>query len=161
MRIQILKNWSLKKIIWTKYFEITDDYIFRLYYWKEKYIIIIPVSFLSDFGSIPAIFFNFDKTRYISYLLHDYLYSYIWKIMLDTNDTELLRWELWEMVYDQEFADDILISWLETEWMNRAWRKTIALWLFIWWRFCFKTKKKKISRLKRQIQIQKEHNLIY
>jgi len=159
-RIEIIKNWSLKKIIWTKYFEITDNYIFRLFYWKVYYTITIPVWFVSDFASIPAIFFNFDKTRYISYLMHDFIYSFIWEITLEEEDSILL-WELWELVYDQRLADEILIAWLETEWMNKPWRKIVSLWLLIWWRFCFKKKNKKTSRLKRNIKIKKENNLIY
>lgn len=159
-RIEIIKNWSLKKVIWTKYFEITDSYIFRLFYWKVNYKIEVPVLFLSDFGSIPAIFFNFDKTKYISYLLHDFLYSYIWEIIVD-DDSDLFLCELWELLYNQKLADEILIAWLDIEWMNKPWRIIISLWLLIWWRFCFKNKKKKISRLKRNIKIKKENNLIY
>ena len=139
MKIKIINNWNYKKIIWTKYFIITDKFIFQLkIYWKF-YLIIVPEWFITDLGSIPSIFFFFDKSRYISYILHDYLYSLIWKI-------ENINWKL---NYNQELVDNILIAWLNTEWMNDRWKIFILIWLSIWWRFNYKKEDKEISKLKK------------
>jgi len=143
MKIIILQNWDLKKIIWTEFFIVSNDFLFLLeYYWK-KYHIRIPRWFITDFWSIPPIFFYFDKTKYISYIMHDYLYNYIWKI-ININ---------WELKYNQALADDILVAWLKTEWMWNIWRIQVLSWLMIWWRFNFKTKKKKISKITKKYPI--------
>jgi len=152
MEITIIKNWSLKKVIWTKYFEVLDNYIFELLFYWETYTINIPVWFITDFWSIPNIFFNFDKTKYISYIMHDYLYSLIWKITKE-------KWV--ELVYTRRMADDMLEYWLKHEWMIYPWRKLVSLWLFIWWRFCYKKRDLKLSIIKTKIKTHKNKSLIY
>lgn len=139
MVINILENWSLKKIIGTKYFVVSSYYEFELkMYWKT-YQIIVPEWFITDLGSIPPIFFFFDKARYVSYIMHDFLYNHIWKII----DKE--TWE--ELNYNQMDSDDYLCVWLKKEWMWWFWIWQVSVWLLIWGRFNFKTKKKKILKL--------------
>jgi len=141
MKVKILKNWTLQKIIWTKYFQVIDYYLFLIIIWRKKYTVKVPEWFITDFWSIPSIFFFFDKTRYISYILHDYLYSLIWNI-LNIN---------WELEYTQWIADEILYAWLKTERMNTRWRVSVLLWLDIWWKYNYKKYNKEISELKKII----------
>jgi len=78
--IKIQTNWDLRKIPWTKYFIISKIYIFKYYeYWNLKYSFELYKGFISDFWSIPLFLsIVFDKTWYVSYLLHDFLYSLKW-----------------------------------------------------------------------------------
>lgn len=139
MIIKIIRNWSLKKIIWTKYFRVFSPFIFLLIFDWQKYNIKVPVWFITDLWSIPSIFFMFDKSRYISYILHDFLYSLIWEI---TNIN-------WYLSYDQKLSDEILSIWLEKENMNKFWRFLVKIWLKIWWRFNYKKNNSEISDLKK------------
>jgi len=142
--MKILKNWSIQKVIWTKYFIVTDSFKCSVTVYWEKYNILIPEWFLSDLGSIPSIFFFFDSSKYISYLFHDYTYSLIWDIVDD---------EWYSLVYDQETADNILDKWLELEWMLEFWRNLVRIWLFIWWRFNFQKRDRKLSEIKRELNL--------
>ncbi len=135
----------LQKVIWTKYFIVTDYFLFLVIIWKNKYNIKVPNWFITDFGSIPSPFFFFDKTKYVSYILHDYLYSLIWEI---TNIE-------WYLEYNQALSDEILYHWLEEEWMNNIWRILVLIWLDIWWRYNYKKYNKEISDLKKILQSNK------
>ena len=143
MQVTIIKNWQLQKIVWTKYFLVTDSFFFLvIYYWK-KYTIRVPENFITDFWSIPAIFWFFDKTKYISYIMHDFLYSYIWSI----------KSIKWEYNYYRSLADDILKAWLENEWMNNIWQLIVRICVEIWWESHYKKKSKEISELKLKLNI--------
>jgi len=151
MKINIIKNWTLKKIIWTKYFIVYEEFSFWMEaYWK-KYNINIPKWFLTDCGSIPPIFFYFNKSKYISYIMHDFLYNYIWEIILDGQSKK----------YNQLESDEILIAWLKTEGMNKIWRIQVLIWLSLFGRFNFKKKNKQISLMKKLINKnnQNEHSI--
>jgi hypothetical protein len=143
MQVKIIKNWQVKKIMGTKYFIVTDSFIFLLEHYWNKYTIEVPINFITDFWSIPAIFWFFDKTKYISYIMHDYLYSYIWQI-------ESIKWVY---RYDRSLADDILTKWLENEWMNKIWYSIVRIWVEIWWHNHYKKKNKEISELKLKLNI--------
>ncbi len=143
IQVKILKNGALKKILKSKYFIVSDCYIFLLIIGWNKYTIEVPEWFITDFGSIPPIFFFFDKSRYISYILHDYLYSLIWKI-ININ---------WELPYNQKLADQILIAGLKIEEMNHPWRFLVYKWLQIWGRFNYRKENKEISELKKSQNI--------
>jgi len=141
MQIKISQNWYLQKLIWTKYFVITKEYIFLLIIYGKKYTIKVPKGFVTDFGSIPPMFFFFDKSGYISYILHDYLYSLIWKIV-NIN---------WELDYNQMLADEILTEWLKEEWMNETWRNLVSIWLTIWGKYNYKKRNGEISKIKKTL----------
>lgn len=143
MKVKILINWNLQKIIWTKYFIVTSEYSFLLIIYWKKYSVKVPEWFITDFWSIPSIFFFFDKSKYISYILHDFLYSLIWEI----------KSIYWIYEYNQFIADQVLIAWLEVEWMNDSWRVLVLIGLTIWWEYNFKKANKEISTLKQTLQI--------
>lgn len=141
MKVKILINWNLQKIIWTKYFIVTSEYSFLLIIYWKKYSVKVPKGFITDFWSIPSIFFFFDKSKYVSYILHDFLYSLIWEI----------KSIQWIFKYNQSLADEILIAWLDTEWMNETWRVLVCIWLMIWWKYNYKKVSKEISLLKQTL----------
>lgn len=141
MKVKIIQNWTHQNIIWTKYYIIDIPYIVELRIWLKTYIIVVPKWFITDLGSIPSIFFFFDKSRYIFYILHDYLYSLVWKIVNI----------YWKLNYNQNLADEILFNWLGIEWMNNTWRVLVLSWLDIGWRFNYKKENKEISRLKKTL----------
>lgn len=37
MKVNIIKNWSLKKVISSKYFEVVDEYVFELLFWNVNW----------------------------------------------------------------------------------------------------------------------------
>jgi len=141
MKVKILINWSIQNIIWTKYFRTTNQYMFLLIIDWKKYLVVVPCWFITDFWSIPSIFFNFDKSKYVSYILHDFLYSTIWEI----------KSIYWIYEYNQFIADQVLIAWLEVEWMIDSWRVLVLVGLTIWWKYNFKKINKDISLLKQTL----------
>lgn len=143
MKITIIKNWQLQKIVWTKYFLVTDSFLFLVTNYWQKYTIRVPENFITDFWSIPAVFWFFDKTKYVSYIMHDYLYSYIWEI----------KSIKWVYSYDRSLSDDILANWLKNEWMNEIWHSLVRIWVEIWWSNHYKKKSKEISELKLKLNI--------
>ncbi|RKW24052.1 DUF1353 domain-containing protein [Candidatus Gracilibacteria bacterium] len=55
---------------------VMKPFVWFLDYNNRKGKIEVPLGFITDFGSIPQllwIFFN--PTKFVSYILHDYLYS--------------------------------------------------------------------------------------
>lgn len=143
MKITLIKNWSFKKITWTKYFIITEAFLWLIEINWQKYISRVPKNFITDFWSIPAIFWFFDKSKYVTYILHDFLYSFIWEITS-------IRWIY---KYDRTTADDILMNWLKQEWMIDLWANIVRIWVEIWWEKHYKKKSEEISELKLKLNI--------
>lgn len=139
MKVKILQNWTLQNILWTKYFQVDLPYIFELEYNSKKHTINVPKWFITDLGSIPPVLFIFDKSRYISYILHDYLYSLVWEIVSIYGKLE----------YNQDLSDRILCEWLKLEGMNKTGRELVYLWLYCFWKGNYKKVNKEISELKR------------
>ena len=121
--------------------------------------------FITDFWSIPAIFFSFNKTKYISYILHDFLYSLkykIYKIELKKEKTKI-KWkktlkfldvyDLKETEIDKKWADNILYDMLKYEGMSDLWIKLVKIWLTIWGWFNFRKRDTQITKIKRNLWI--------
>lgn len=121
--LAIKHNWLLKKLPNSDYFEVRDEFNWWLDYDNKTHNIIIPKGFKSNFWSIPRllrIFFN--PTKYISYILHDYLYSH-------------------PMLYTRKEADLILLEALNVEWASTLEKVLIYFWVRIWgWIFYKKIK---------------------
>ncbi len=97
--IKTLKNWHLMKKSWTNDWLVMKPFVWFLDYNNRKWKIEVPLGFITDFGSIPQllwIFFN--PTKFVSYILHDYLYSNPWLLT-------------------RKECDIILIEALKIEWM--------------------------------------------
>lgn len=111
---------TLRKIPWSDRFVVQEPFVWEIdYEMKNKGKIVVPAWFGTDFGSIPMIFRPFfSPTKYISYVLHDYLYTY------------------WE--YSRKEADDILKEALKVEGMNRVWIFIVYATIRLFWQSHYK-----------------------
>jgi len=116
MKFTIAKthNWLLKKIPNSSDFKVVEEFYWYIDYNIKEIKIIVPEGFKTNFGSIPRfLWIFFDKTKYISYILHDYLYSKNW-------DNVTRKW-----------ADLILLEALNVEWASFMERVSIYFWVRI------------------------------
>jgi len=126
------QNGLLKKIPNTNSFEVSQPFYWFVDYDNKKEIITVCEWFKTDFWSIPKplrIFFN--PSRYIWYIMHDFLYSEIWTIY-ETNHA----WT--ERHYTRKEADLILLETLHLEWASFIERWLIYIWVRIWGWFFYK-----------------------
>lgn len=126
------KNWLLKKIPWTNQWEVWESFVWFLDYESKKTFVEIPKGFLTDFGSIPffmRIFMN--PTKYLAYILHDFLYSRKWKI-------KTYNW--WFCFYLRKGADDILIEAMNVEWAWFLEKLVVYVWVRLFGFLYFKKK---------------------
>lgn len=68
---------SLVKKSWTNLWKVKEPFEWKIYYDKprEYNIIQVPEWFETDMGSIPQCFWwLFNPTKYVAYILHDFLY---------------------------------------------------------------------------------------
>ncbi len=102
-------NWLLKKIPRSKYWRIEEQFIWYIDYNNKDNYVVVPKWFKTDFGSIPKPLQNiYNPTKYIAYILHDYLYSP-------------------KGQYTRRQADSILRDALKVEWASFICRWTIYL----------------------------------
>ena len=128
-RTKLLQNWLLQKIPWTEYWEVMQEFIWYLDYELKDEKIIVPKWFITDFGSIPLpLRLIFNPTKYVAYILHDYLYSEEWDIVT----------LYWNKEYDRMDADNILADALQVEWMWTIWTATIFTWVWIGGKLAYK-----------------------
>ena len=119
---------EVRKIPNSKYWTISSDFVFYIDYLNKDGKITVPVWFTTDFGSIPfpmSIFI--DPTRCVSYVLHDYLYSW----------GKIERLELPDEKPNRTECDNILDMALEVEGMWVVKRKIVRIWLFLFWWVAF------------------------
>lgn len=125
--VQLGQNGLLQKLQ-GEIFEVREEFFWYLDYQKKNPFVIVPEGFQTNFGSIPRIMrVFFTPTKYLGYILHDYLYSWSWKIIYQDDD------EYSEVQYTRKEADLILRNCLKVE---GAWfleRNMIYLWVRIWW----------------------------
>ena len=119
------RNWLLQKIPRSNKWKVETEFVWFIDYNTKKEYVEIHKWFKTDFGSIPKFLQNiFNPTRYISYILHDYLYSKNWciksKVTISVN-------------YTRKDADLILLEALKVEWASFIERWLIYLWVRIWW----------------------------
>ena len=132
--ISLWQNGLLKKVPSSKYFEVKQPFYWYVDYSNKKEIITVYEWFCTDFWSIPKplrIFFN--PSRYIWYILHDYLYSKSWTIYETTH-----TW--FEISYTRKDADLILLETLHLEWASFIERWLIYIWVRCCWGLFFKRK---------------------
>jgi len=129
-------NWLLRKTPNSKYWEVAESFNWYINYDKKNESVFIRKWFITDFWSIPRILWIiFDKSKYISYILHDYLYSKKWIIEdIDHYEKHLT------IPYTRKQADMILLEALHIEWCWVIERGLIYLWVRIWGWLSFKKK---------------------
>ncbi len=104
------KNWLLRKLPRSKNWIVNDTFIWYLDYDTKKEFVEIYKWFKTDFGSIPKILQSiFSPTKYLAYILHDFLYSKNW-IIKDIN------WK--NIAYTRKIADQILREAMKVEWAS-------------------------------------------
>lgn len=70
-------NGTLRKIPGTDRWVVQEPFVWYVDYVNKSKAIIVPAGFGTDFGSIPRILHPIlSPTRYIAYILHDYLYTF-------------------------------------------------------------------------------------
>lgn len=131
-KINLEKNWLLQKIPWSQNF-ITKSEFFWLVDYNDEFSekIIVPKNFVTDFGSIPRfLWIFFDKTRFVSYILHDFLYSK--KYNPHPKSFSQKEKDL------RKKADKILKEALKVEWMWFFKRNLVYLGVRIFWKKFFR-----------------------
>ena len=143
---------TVKKIPNTDDWIVKEPFIFYIDYETKNEKIIVPEWFKTNFGSIPRfLWFFMSPTQFVSYVIHDYLYSEDWyisifddekisKFSMDFLKDWFFKWETYGSIditnveRSRKWSDRILDIWLEIEGMNRFKRTLvyIALRLF-WW----------------------------
>jgi len=115
----ISENWLLQKIPWTDLWTVFKSFKWEVVYWDRNTTITVPYWTITDFWSIPFFLRTFiNPTKYISYILHDYLYS---------NDFMINR-----KILSRKDKDLILLESLWVEWAFLFTRVLIYLWVRIW-----------------------------
>lgn len=132
--IQIGQNGLLRKLQ-GEIFEVREEFFWYLNYTKKNPIVIIPKGFQTNFGSIPRIMrVFFTPTKYLWYILHDNLYSWLGIIIYQDD------FEFSEVQYNRKEADLILRNCLKVE---GAWffeRNCIYWGVRIWWKSYYERK---------------------
>ena len=141
------KNWLLQKIPWTDYWIVKEEFIWFVNYETKLSYIIIPKWFRTNFWSIPKLLqIIFSPTKYLAYVLHDYLYSKKARIILsdkiDSFDKEInslhVSFENWDKteiytIPNRKFADKTLREAIKVEWWIFLERFFIYLWVRMFW----------------------------
>ena len=97
-------NGTLRKIPGTDRWVVQEPFVWYVDYVNKNKAIIVPAGFETDFGSIPKILNPiFSSTEYISYILHDYLYTF---------------WH--QLGVTRKEADQILLESLRVEGMSKV-----------------------------------------
>lgn len=121
--VSLYAEGTLAKKSGTRMWTVCTPFVWFLDYENKKGAIVVPVGFEFDFGSIPQpLRWGFDPTRYLAYLLHDYMYSLLKEARHDRTLYKNKRKE----------ADDALYDALRVEGMPmiKAWLVWVAVRLF-------------------------------
>jgi len=146
------KNWLLQKIPWTDYWEVKKEFVWYVNYETKLSFIIIPEWFKTDFWSVPKFLQNiFSPTKYVWYILHDYLYSKDSKILIsntwDSFDEEISKLRVTFDTNSKEqlfatpnrcFADKTLRESIKVEWSWFLERNLVYLAVRLFWFLYFK-----------------------
>lgn len=152
-KINLEKNGLLQKIPWSKNFITKSEFFWLVDYddeFSEK--IIVPKNFVTDFGSIPRFLWGFfDKTRFVSYILHDFMYSKKYKDFEEEKifkqffqENSIFLWLIEEEIDKyvnkklRKKADKILKEVLKVEWMWFFKRNLVYLWVRLFWKKFFR-----------------------
>ena len=123
--IELWNNGLLNKIPNSDIFSVKQIFSWYLNYQDKKEVVIIPINFKTNFWSIPRLLrFFFNPIKFISYILHDFLYSPEWFIY--NLETKTKRRPT------RKEADYILLEALNIEWALSIEKTCIYFWVRIW-----------------------------
>ena len=119
------KNWLLEKISFRD-FKVSTPFEWLLDYSSSSVYVEIKEWFITNFGSIPRLLRIFlDPTKYIAYILHDYLYSKDARILIIYEN----EWDIRE--YSRKEADIILREAIKVEQRKYRYYKILSPILFL------------------------------
>jgi len=125
-------NWLLEKQIWNDLWTVKKSFQWIIDYDTKSYTIIVPIWFETDLGSIPKpLWIFFDKTKYVWFILHDYMISQVGKHIFS---------DKWVKTITRKIADEILIEAMNYEWASSIEKFFIYIWVRIGSLFKFKRK---------------------
>jgi len=110
-------NGTLRKIPGSNRWVVQEPFVWYVDYLNKSQAIIVPAGFGTDFWSIPMILHPIlSPTKYIAYILHDYLYTF---------------WS--SLGISRKEADLILAEALMVEWMSRVWMLCVYVGVRVGW----------------------------
>lgn len=128
LAVKGFENGTLSKKIWTNLWKVENTFVWYIIYndKQKEGRIIVPKWFITDFGSIPKSLWSiFNPTKYLAYILHDYLYSINNRLSINTTRKQ---------------ADKILRDALKIEWMWLIKRNLVYLACRCFWFLFYKKK---------------------
>lgn len=124
--IILAQNWGVQKISGTSFWNVNIKFVWYLDYQEKNLKVVISEGTITDFWSIPRfLWWIFNPTEWISYILHDELYY----------NKYVLTKEWQKIIILREQADQILYQALLVEGCNiwSAKIQYIALRCFGWY----------------------------
>lgn len=129
-KINLAKNGLLQKMPNSKNWLVKNEFFWIVDYenMQNSEIIIVPKNFVTDFWSIPQfLWWFYNPTRYVAYILHDFLYSKRYTSPLAP---------LLNQRGERKSADLILKEALKVEWMGILKRNLVYLAIRVFgWKF--------------------------
>ena len=84
-------NGTLRKIPGTDRWVVQEAFVWYIDYENKERAIIVPAGFGTDFGSIPRILHPIlSPTKYIAYILHDYLYTFAEALAISQKEADAI-----------------------------------------------------------------------
>ena len=119
-----LKNWLLEKVSFNE-FKVSTTFQWLIDYSSSSVYVEVKEWFITNLGSIPRLLrIFFDPTKYIAYILHDYLYWSNWVIYCDD-------WWTTTLYYSRKEADEILREAIKVEQRKYKYYKFFSPLLFV------------------------------
>ena len=128
--IKLKQNWLLKKIPNSDLFEVRQEFVWYLDYDNKKEYVVVPKWFRTNFWSIPRFLrFFFNPVDYVSYILHDYLYS---------KNSFICVWDYQGRQPTRKEVDYMLLEALNVEWAWTIEKALVYFWVRRFWFLFFK-----------------------
>ena len=125
--VELHSNGLLRKISYNE-FEVARKFVWYLDYNKKNTYIIVPEWFITNLGTIPRLMlFFFSPTKFLAYILHDYLYSKEGVIIYHRP-----KEDDYHVPYTRKDADKIMREAIKVEGGLLLERNLIYWWVRIW-----------------------------
>lgn len=110
--VALWHNWLLKKLPWTKYFVVMEEFVWYIDFEKKWWKIVVEKWTVTDMWSIPQFLqFFISRDKFISFILHDTL--------------------MCSKKYTRKQSDRILISAMNVEWASTLEKVIVYIWVRI------------------------------
>lgn len=113
-------NGTLRKIPWSNRWVVQEPFVWYVDYVNKSRAIIVPAGFWTDFWSIPRILHSvLSPTQYISYILHDYLYTFWHQLGVSRKESDLILAEALRVEGMNKISIKIIYIWVRMFWSKR------------------------------------------